>query len=100
MARVARQNWNLLIGQGESLSHVAAQAEKFRAAPGEAGFGGLDCSPDRIVAARAMYMARSQEQARRDTEAPFMWFKWHNSTSAWIFAVYFARAAQHRKRRR
>jgi probable F420-dependent oxidoreductase len=72
MERVARHNWNLLIGQGESLSHVAAQAENFRASLGEAGF---DYSPDRIVAARAMYTARSQEQARRDTEAPFMWFK-------------------------
>jgi probable F420-dependent oxidoreductase len=72
MERVARHGWNLLIGQGESLAHVAAQAEQFRALVGEAG---LDYSPGRIVAARAMYAAPSREQARRDTEAPFMWFK-------------------------
>lgn len=72
MERVARHHWNLLIGQGESLTHVAAQAEQFRASLGEAG---LDGASDRIVAARAMYTAQSEEQARRDTEAPFMWFK-------------------------
>ena len=36
---------------------------------------GFSYSPQRVIAARAMYTARSQEQARRDTEAPFMWFK-------------------------
>lgn len=70
--RVAHHDWNLLIGQGESLSQVAAQVEYFRTALGEAGF---QYSPDRVVAARAMYTAPSQEQARRDAEAPFMWFK-------------------------
>ncbi|MSQ07420.1 MAG: LLM class flavin-dependent oxidoreductase [Dehalococcoidia bacterium] len=72
MERVVRNNWNLLIGQGETLTHVAEQAEKFRALLGEAGFS---YSSDRVVAARAMYTAPSREQARRDTEAPFMWFK-------------------------
>ena len=36
---------------------------------------GFSYGPSRVIAARAMYTARSQEQARRDTEAPFMWFK-------------------------
>jgi probable F420-dependent oxidoreductase len=72
MARVASHNWNLLIGQGETLARVGEQAEKFRSFLGEAGF---DYSPHRVVAARAMYTASSREQARRDTEAPFMWFK-------------------------
>ena len=72
MDRVARHNWNLLIGQGESFQQVAAQAEYFHSAVEEAGF---TYSPDKVIAARAMYTARSQEQARRDTEAPFMWFK-------------------------
>jgi alkanesulfonate monooxygenase SsuD/methylene tetrahydromethanopterin reductase-like flavin-dependent oxidoreductase (luciferase family) len=70
--RVARHNWNLLIGQGESFQQVAAQVEYFRSTVAEAGF---PYSPDRVTTARAMYTAPSQEQARRDTEAPFMWFK-------------------------
>jgi alkanesulfonate monooxygenase SsuD/methylene tetrahydromethanopterin reductase-like flavin-dependent oxidoreductase (luciferase family) len=70
--RVARHNWNLLIGQGENFQQVAAQVEYFRSAVAEAGF---PYSPDRVTTARAMYTAPSQEQARRDTEAPFMWFK-------------------------
>jgi alkanesulfonate monooxygenase SsuD/methylene tetrahydromethanopterin reductase-like flavin-dependent oxidoreductase (luciferase family) len=72
MDRVARHNWNLLIGQGESFQQVAAQVEYFHSAVEEAGF---TYSPDKVIAARAMYTARSQEQARQDTEAPFMWFK-------------------------
>lgn len=72
MDRVARHNWNLLIGQGESFQQVAAQVEYFRSAVEEAG--GI-YSPTRITTARAMYTAPSEEQARRDTEAPFMWFK-------------------------
>ena len=64
---VARHNWNLLIGQGESFQQVAAQVEYFHSAVAEAGF---TYSPDKVIAARAMYTARSQEQARRDTEAP------------------------------
>ncbi|MBM3942929.1 MAG: LLM class flavin-dependent oxidoreductase [SAR202 cluster bacterium] len=72
MERAARHHWNLLIGQGETFSQVAAQAEKFRTLVGEAGD---TPGPDRIVAARAMYTAPTQAQARRDTEAPFMWFK-------------------------
>ena len=72
MDRVARHNWNLLIGQGESFQQVAAQVEYFHTAVEQAGF---TYSPGRVIAARAMYTARSLEQARRDTEAPFMWFK-------------------------
>jgi alkanesulfonate monooxygenase SsuD/methylene tetrahydromethanopterin reductase-like flavin-dependent oxidoreductase (luciferase family) len=70
--RVARHNWNLLIGQGESFQQVAAQVEYFHTAIEAAGF---PYRPDRVTVARAMYTAHSQEQARRDTEAPFMWFK-------------------------
>jgi alkanesulfonate monooxygenase SsuD/methylene tetrahydromethanopterin reductase-like flavin-dependent oxidoreductase (luciferase family) len=70
--RAARHNWNLLIGQGESFQQVAAQVEYFRSALEEARF---TYSSDRVTTARAMYTAPSQEQARRDTEAPFMWFK-------------------------
>jgi alkanesulfonate monooxygenase SsuD/methylene tetrahydromethanopterin reductase-like flavin-dependent oxidoreductase (luciferase family) len=72
MDRVARHNWNLLIGQGESFQQVAAQVEYFRSAVADAGG---TYHADRVVTARAMYTARSQEQARQDTEAPFMWFK-------------------------
>ena len=72
MDRAARQNCNLLISQGESFQQVGSQAEYFRTALEREGF---TYSTQRVVAARAMYVARSQEQARMDTEAPFMWFK-------------------------
>ena len=70
--RVARHDWNLLIGQGEPFHQVAEQVENFRTAVGEAGF---DYHPGRVVVARPMYTAPTEDQARRDTEAPFMWFK-------------------------
>jgi probable F420-dependent oxidoreductase len=72
MDRVARHNWNLLIGQGESFQRVGEQVEYFRTALGEAGF---DYRPERVTVARAMYTASSPEQVRRDAEVPFMWFK-------------------------
>jgi alkanesulfonate monooxygenase SsuD/methylene tetrahydromethanopterin reductase-like flavin-dependent oxidoreductase (luciferase family) len=72
MDRVARHDWNLLIGQGENFAQVGAQVEYFRHAVEQAGG---TYHPGRITAARAMYTARTQEQARQDTEAPFMWFK-------------------------
>lgn len=70
--RVANHDWNLLIGQGEPFHQVAEQLEYYRTAVGEAGF---NYTPGRVVVARAMYTAPSEEQARRDTETPFMWFK-------------------------
>ena len=70
--RVARNDWNLMIGQGEPFNQVSQQIENYRVAVGEAGF---DYRPERVVVARPMYTAISEEQARRDTESPFMWFK-------------------------
>ena len=72
VARVALNNWNLMVGQGEPFHQVAAEVEHYRTSVGEAGF---DYSPERVVVARAMYTATTEEQARRDTEVPFMWFK-------------------------
>lgn len=72
MDRVARHHWNLLIGQGESFPQVAAQVEYFRTAVKDAGG---TYRPSRVMTARPLYVASSQEQARQDTEAPFMWFK-------------------------
>ncbi len=72
MDRVAAQDWNLLIGQGETFRGVADQVGYFKAALGEAGF---DFAPSRITVARAMYTAPTQAQARRDSEVPFAWFK-------------------------
>ena len=69
MDRVARHDWNLLIGQGESFTQVASQVEYFRHAVTQAGG---TYHPGRVTAARAMYTARTEEQARQDTEAPFM----------------------------
>ena len=72
LERVARHDWNLLVGQGEPFEQVAAQVEQYRTAVGEAGF---DYNPGRVVVARPMYTAASNGQARQDTELPFMWFK-------------------------
>ena len=54
--RVARHNWNLLIGQGESFQQVAAQVEYFRNALEEAGF---TYSPHRVTD-RARHVYRPQ----------------------------------------
>jgi alkanesulfonate monooxygenase SsuD/methylene tetrahydromethanopterin reductase-like flavin-dependent oxidoreductase (luciferase family) len=71
MDRAARNDWNLMIGQGEPFDQVAKQLEHYRSAVGEAGF---DYHPGRVVLARPMYTAASEEQARRDTHEPFLWF--------------------------
>ena len=72
MDRAARNNWNLMIGQGVNFTQVAKQVQYYSSAIGEAGF---DYNPGRVVVARPMYTAASQDQARRDTQGPFMWFK-------------------------
>ena len=72
VARVARNDWNLVIGQGETLDQVGEQVEYYKGALAEVGF---DYGPGRVVVARAMYTAPTDTQARRDTEEPFMWFK-------------------------
>ena len=72
MDRVARHDWNLLVGQGETFQGVAHQVDYFNAALGEAGF---DFQPSRVTVARAMYTAPTLSQAREDAEAPFAWFK-------------------------
>ena len=72
MDRAARNNWNLMIGQGEHFTQVAKQIEYYSSTVGEAGF---DYNPGMVVVARPMYTAASEDQARRDTQAPFMWFK-------------------------
>ena len=72
MQRVVQQDWNLLIGQGESYDQVAAQMEFYRNALAEAE---RDYSPQRVVVARAMHAAPTTEQAQRQAQEPFMWFK-------------------------
>jgi len=72
LERVARNDWNLMIGQGEPFDQVAQQVASYSTAVGEAGF---EYSPKRVVVARPMYTATSEEMAREDTKAPFMWFK-------------------------
>ena len=54
LERVARHNWNLLVGQGEPFGQVAAQVEQYRTAVGEAGF---EYHPGKVVVARPMYTA-------------------------------------------
>ena len=70
--RVARNDWNLLIGQGEPFDQVAKQIEYYKGALAEAGH---EYNQERVVVARAMYTAPNLAQSRRDTESPFMWFK-------------------------
>ena len=70
--RVVRNDWNLLIGQGETYGQVAGQIEFYQDALAEAE---ADYTPQRVVVARAMYAAPTTEQARREAEVPFMWFK-------------------------
>ena len=72
MARVVRKDRNLLIGQAETEEQVAGQVEFYRGAIAEAE---REYSPRRVVVARAMHCATTTEQARREAEIPFMWFK-------------------------
>ncbi len=72
VTRVARNNWNLLIGQAEAYGQVAQQVEFYKGALAEAD---KDYSPPRVVAARAMYVAPTTERAQEEAEVPFMWFK-------------------------
>jgi alkanesulfonate monooxygenase SsuD/methylene tetrahydromethanopterin reductase-like flavin-dependent oxidoreductase (luciferase family) len=72
MDRIVRNQWNLLIGQGLTLQQVGEQVAYFRHAH-EHATGTYD--PHRVKVARAMYTAPTAEQARRDAEQPFLWFK-------------------------
>jgi alkanesulfonate monooxygenase SsuD/methylene tetrahydromethanopterin reductase-like flavin-dependent oxidoreductase (luciferase family) len=72
MDRIARHGWNLLIGQGLPFQQVGEQVKYFLGAIEAAGG---EPNPRRVKVARAMYTAPTQEQARREAEAPFMWFK-------------------------
>ena len=72
VARVVKNDWNLLIGQGETYGQVASQIQFYQEALADTE---LNYSPQRVVVARAMYVAPTTEQARREAEVPFMWFK-------------------------
>ena len=72
VARVVRNDWNLLIGQGEPHGQVASQVRFYQDALAEAE---SEFTPQRVVVARAMYAAATTELARREAEVPFMWFK-------------------------
>jgi alkanesulfonate monooxygenase SsuD/methylene tetrahydromethanopterin reductase-like flavin-dependent oxidoreductase (luciferase family) len=72
VARVVRNDWNLLVGQAETQEQVGRQVEFYRDALAEVE---LPYTADRVVVARAMYAAETTEQARREAEIPFMWFK-------------------------
>ena len=72
VARVVRNDWNLLIGQGETYGQVSKQIEFYQDALAETE---ADFARDRVVVARAMHTAPTTEQARSEAEIPFMWFK-------------------------
>ncbi len=72
MQRVVRNDWNLLVGQGETYGQVADQVDFYKDALAEAE---KDYSPGRVVVARAMHAAPTTAEARSVAEEPFMWFK-------------------------
>jgi len=72
MDRLVQHHWNLLIGQGLTAQQVGEQIASFRQA-NEQATGVYDLY--RVKVARAMYTAPTAEQARRDAEVPFLWFK-------------------------
>lgn len=72
MDRVAKHDWNLMVGQGETFEKVGEQIEYYKIAIGEQGY---DYDPRRVTVARAMYTAPSLEQVSNDAQVPFMWFK-------------------------
>ncbi len=92
VARVIRNRWNLLIGQGETFPQVANQIEHYKNALAQANHPSsppaqappppspnaeseANCAPQQIVLARAMHAAPTTQQAQREAEIPFMWFK-------------------------
>ena len=72
VARVVRNDWNLLIGQADTEDQVASQVRFFRDSLAEVE---ASYSPARVVVARAMYASPTTERARSEAEIPFMWFK-------------------------
>lgn len=70
--RVARNDWNLLIGQGETFEQVSKQIQFYKNALAEEG---NKFTQNRVVLARPMYTAPNLSQSKIDTEIPFMWFK-------------------------
>lgn len=72
LARVVRNDWNLLIGQAETQSQVADQVRLYQNSLAEAD---AEYTARRVVVARAMHCASSTEQARREAEIPFTWFR-------------------------
>ena len=72
MDRVAKHDWNLMVGQGETFEKVSEQIEYYKIAIGEQGY---DYDPRRVTVARAMYTAPNLEQVSNDAQVPFMWFK-------------------------
>ena len=72
LARVVRNDWNLLVGQAETQSQVADQVRLFQNSLAEVDG---KYTPQRVVVARAMHCASSTEQARREAEIPFTWFR-------------------------
>ena len=72
LARVVRNDWNLLIGQAETQSQVADQVRLYQNSLAEVD---AKYAPQRVVVARAMHCAPNTEQARREAEVPFTWFR-------------------------
>lgn len=72
LARVVRNDWNLLIGQAETEFQVADQIRLYQNSLAEVG---AKYTPQRVVVARAMHCTSNTEQSRREVEIPFTWFR-------------------------
>ena len=72
MEQVARNDWDLLIGQAERQRQVASQIDFYKNTLAEVE---ADYTPQRVVVARSMYAAPTTEQARGEARIPFLGFK-------------------------
>lgn len=71
LGRIAQNGWGLLLPQGRSPEAVGAIMDRYRAALGEAG---REYDPQKVVLARAMYCASTDEQAWNDVGQPYIDF--------------------------
>jgi probable F420-dependent oxidoreductase len=69
--KIATNGWGLLLPQGRSPAAVADQMERYRAALAEAG---REYDPQKVVLARALYCAPTDEQAWDEVGEPYAQF--------------------------
>jgi probable F420-dependent oxidoreductase len=70
-AKIAANDWGLLLPQGRSPESVAGQVERYRKALADAG---REYDPQKVVLARALYCAPTDEQAWDEVAEPYSEF--------------------------